>query len=613
MTKTSKTIVQDLLREANYYWYDDNEDNIQPLNPEDFDPVVDKIFKANAVELEKLYAEINDSQREIILGLSKTLVPDKSLLPEPGYTVAQINPKALRVSTDPEDSYQISGQSDTGEKYDYYFTPLFEHHFPKCDLVAILTENTAIEVQDNTAEVLDVLPGGKASSHFWLGLQLGKVQEGDKIAFFLGNQIVDTFDKDHHVLHQAKWLLNGEERLELKVESGIGAFQQQQATTDALLDTLDVANTYEKQIFSRFSNSFLVVSLPSDIQEHRYRVPPHLDGTALTAKLSIKEPICWIKLECSLAIDNDYLLNNMLYPNSIPLVNRRLKDNYVVKRNYDRILLPMPTKDLFLDVHKVQDTRDKANGTAYQKVDFLSPNSTPGTFMLRGGSRVRRLNREDASQQIQRLVKVIEEEYRTFKEEGVNRLKEDFDVIEKAINRIKKQLPEYFREEEEKSSYFCVANFRPGISRLHYYYWETQGEAIKHLGDRVGLIVNSSDVSIANSRSIIPIQQGKGELRADDYINQLRVALLSRGRIMTKGDIKLYTKSRFGKLLEIDKISLELMTLEEGEWGRGILVQAHTTRTMSVTEAEIIRIELQNDLNARSTFFTHIKVALDHG
>ena len=121
MAKTSKDIVRDLLKEANYYWYDDNQDNVNPLNPEDYDPIVDKIFKANAIELEKLYAEIDESQSEVVLGLSKSLVPDQLLLPEPGYTVAQINPKASRVHTTLEDTFQISGQSDTGEKYEYYF------------------------------------------------------------------------------------------------------------------------------------------------------------------------------------------------------------------------------------------------------------------------------------------------------------------------------------------------------------------------------------------------------------------------------------------------------------------------------------------------------------
>jgi len=614
MAKTNKEIVRDLLKEANYYWYDDNEDNVRPLNPEDYDPVVDKIFKANAVELEKLYAEMGESQREVILGLSKSLVPDQSLLPEPGYTVAQVNPKASRVYTSPEDKYLISGQSDTGEKYDYYFTPMFEHEYPKCALVAILTENSAIQIEDNLPEVVKEIPGAKASSSIWLGLNIGKAGEKDSIPFFLGNRIVDEFDKDYHVFHAAKWFLNGKAEQKLSVNNGVESFGSAQVNgkSGQLLDILNVPNTYEKQIFSRLRNSFILLGLPPDIDDFKYKTPPLPDEHELTSALNIKQPLCWIKLEFPLAISNDFFLENMLYPNCIPLVNRRLKENYVVKSNYDRILLPMPTSDFFLDVHKVQDSRNKEDGSSYQKVDFLHPDSRPGTFTVRSGTRIRRMNREDASRQIHRLMEVIQDEYSTFKEEGVNRLREDFDVIEKAINRIKSQLPDYFRTQEVKSTYFGIANFRSSVSRLYYQYWETQGDEIEQLGDKIGLEVTSSDRKIAGSRSVIPIQKGKGELSSDDFINQLKISLLSRGRIMTKGDIELYCKSRYGHLLEVKTIKRELMMVEDGKRARGILVTVRLTKHLSRAEADFIRIELQNDLNAKSAFFTHIKVEVAH-
>lgn len=616
MIKTSEDIAKDLLKEAAYYWYDDNEDNVQQLNPEDFDPVVDKIFKANAVELEKLYAEIDESQKEIVLGLSQSLLPDQSLLPEPGYTVAQIKSKASRVQTTIEDTFQTKGQSDTGEKYAYYFTSLFEHNYPNCELVAILTDSLAMQVKNNQPEVVQEISGGKESAHFWIGLDIAKVEEQDKISFFLGDKIVDEFDKNHHIFHAAKWLLNGDEGKELNVSTGIQSFKNSESTDSPskLFETLDISNSYEKQILSRLRNSFIQVPIPADITEHKYRVPPHFDGSELTATLDINNPICWIKVVFPLALPNDYLIKNTLYPNAIPLVNRRLKNNHVVKSNYDRILIPMPTDDFFLDVHKIQDTKNRNDEpeTSYQKVDFLNPDSRPGTYTIRSGSRVRRLNRADATRQINRLMDVIQDEYSTFKEEGVNRLKEDFNIIEQSIKRVKGQLPDYFREKENRSAYFCIANFRPRVSKLYSYYWETQGEAIKHLRDKTELTVTSDDISIAESKSIIPIQHGKGELSPDDFINQLKISIRSRGRIMTKGDIELYCKSRYGQLLVVEHIGRKLMELEQGQRGRGILVTVKTIAELTQNEAELIRVELQNDLNAKSAFFTQIKVALKH-
>jgi hypothetical protein len=608
MAKTSKKIVQDLLKEANYYWHDENEDNIKPLNPEEYDPVVDKIFKANALELEKLYKEIEESQDEIILNLSQSLVPDLSMLPEPGYTVAQIAPKASRVSTNPEDQYQITGQSDTGEKYEYYFSPLFEHDYPECSIKAIITDNSAIIVEGNQPSLVRETAGTKAISTIWLGLAIGKLKENEMLSFYLGNRIVDEFDKNHYIFNSSKWLLDGMPEKELKVNKGIEGFQRGNSGQKGLLEILEVPNTHEKQIFSRLRKSFIHVFIPESANYNKREFPPQLANLDLVSEIKIKEPLCWIKIELPLTVPNNFLLENILFPNCIPLVNRRLQSKHVVKSNYDRILLPMPTTNYFLDVHKIQDAKNKEDDTTYQRVDFLHTDSRPGTYTLRSGSRVRRLNREDASRRIYRLLEVIQDEHSTFKEEGVNRLREDFEIIEKAINRVKTQIPDFFREDERKSSYFCIANFRPGTSRLQYQYWETQGNLIKHLGDKTGLEVTSSAVNLARSRSIIPIQHGKGELSPDDYINQLKISLLSRGRIMSKGDIELYCKSRYGSLLEVQKINMELMMQEDGERGRGLLVTAKITSFITQEEAELIRVELQNDLNAKSAFFNLIKV-----
>ena len=342
MPKSGKDIAKDLLKTANYYWHDDNEDQVNPINPDDFDPVVDKIFKANAVELEKLYREIEESRQEIVLGLSKTLVPDQSLLPEPGYTVAQVQPKASRFFATPEDKFNISGQSDTGDKYDYYFTPLFDHDFPKCELKAIVTESQLLEVSNNEIEVLQDLKRNPLSNIFWLAFAIDKPKDTDVIPFFLGNKIIDEFDKDAFIFQSAKWFLNGAPEQELKLRIGVEKFSSASVNPSAeLFGSLDVSNNYEQQIFSRFRNSFILAELPPDLSKNQHNIPPALQSNDLLRNFTPDQELCWIKVELPIALPNDYLIHNKLYPNSIPLVNRQLIEKYVVKSNYDRILLPI--------------------------------------------------------------------------------------------------------------------------------------------------------------------------------------------------------------------------------------------------------------------------------
>lgn len=615
MSKMRKDIVNDLLKEAGYYWYDDDSDNVNPIDLEQFDPVIGNIFKATALELEKLYAELDESRRKIVLNLAQTLVPDQALLPEPGYTVAQIQPKSSRVEIYPTDKFIISGQSDIGQQYDYYFTSLFEHSYPKCELKAIVTEHSAFKVDKNIPElVLNQNPEEKTTRGIWLGLEIGKVKDYDKISFFLGNTVKDEFDKNYHHFKAGTWKILAKDELSLSVETGVNNFFNLIEQGDAfnLLDVLDISNNYEKQIRSRFQDSFQILSVPKDISKYKTPIPPSQETNELFQALGIKEALLWIFIDLSLPIPDNYLQLNRFYPNCIPLVNRRLLERNAVKSNYDRILLSMPTEDLFLDIHKVKDTAQK-EGESYQQVNFLEPINRPGTYLLRGGSSIRRFNKEDASSQIQRILEVVYDEYSTFKEEGVNSLNEDFKTIEQAINRIKGNLPGFFREEKAHSSYFCITHFRPKISRLEYFYWETQGDEIRHLGEKTGLAVSSGDVKIADSTSVIPIQRGKGELSADDFINQLKISLLSGGKILTKADIALYCKSRFGHLLKVEHISREIMMVEQDKLGRGIMVRASLNKPLSKEEMDNLRVELQNDLNARSGFFTSIRVEIKYG
>jgi len=79
---------------------------------------------------------------------------------------------------------------------------------------------------------------------------------------------------------------------------------------------------------------------------------------------------------------------------------------------------------------------------------------------------------------------------------------------------------------------------------------------------------------------------------------------------MTKGDITLYCKNRFGNLLRVKNIQRALMNLQNGKLGRGVLVNIQLLDSLSAAEMDSIRVELQNDLNAKSAFFTDIKVTI---
>lgn len=609
MAKSREEIRTNLLKEAQYYWHDKDGE----IDAEKYDPVVNKMFSANAFELEKIYSEIEQSRQKMIVGLSETLMPDQLLLPEPGYTVVQINPKYSRIDIQPEDEFLVTGQDDTGEEYKFYFTPLFKHNYPKCELCVILTEHTGIQIADNEAKAISGVAETEHTSHIWLGLKVGSnIEADDRISFFIGNHIMDDFQKNIVTVHRSKWLINGNAEQELHIKRGIKSFKET-AQNDNLLDKLDIQYTYDKQILSRFKNNFIQIILPDEITQHKRQIPPIQDAENRIAGLDIEEPLLWIKMEFSIPVPDNFFLENILYPNAIPLINRRLITRRIVKKHYDRILLPMATTDIFLGIHKVWDEENKKEDKEYQLVNFSGSGNQPGTYMLRDGSQVRRFDKENASEQIYRLLEIIQDERDMFKVQGVNRLEHDFDIIAKAIKRITDKLPESFAKKETNATHFCIANLPSNVYTLWYSYWETQGDKIDFLKDKTGIEVSSKDTEIEQSYTIIPIQRGKGQAKTEDYVHLLREAIVSRGKIVTQADIELYCNSKFRHLIQVENVEYQLMSREDGGLQRGVLVSVKTKDALSDLEMKVVKNEFQNGLNANSAFFNLIKVQISNG
>ena len=582
----------------------------QAIDPNNFDPIIEKILGANAYELEKLHHEIRDSQNGVIKGLAKVLVPDKFLLPEPGYTVAQINPKYSRIHITPEDEFQISGKSETGEDYLFNFTSLFEHKYPKCQLTSLLTSQVIWEIKQSVPTPKstsgNTLPSEGSTRSIWLGLDLEKVNPDEKITFFVGNKIIDEFDKDYAVFHRSKWFINGEDSLELKVSSGLKLFDRETRDNQELIDALDIFDSYEKQITHRFANSFLTISgFPDDLSSYKRIHPPKFEDRS-----DSKKPLVWILAEFELGIPFQFFSSTVLYPNAIPLVNRKLQNGMVAKKSYNRILLPFPTDDYFLGVNRIWD--DSSENGAYQLVDYLTRDTQPSSYLVRRGDRVRRLHAGDASSKIHELLDLIHEEVGTFKESGENKLNQEFEIIDNALNRIKLRMRQIDVHGLNNMSYYALAKMPQSSNLVLYEYWECQGSKVAVFGDQTALNIKASNVNIENSFTIIPIQSGKSEKSEDDYLNYLKSAIISRNKIVTRGDIEIYCQTHYGHLISSIEITHKVMALNDrpSKLERVIFIIAELKNSLLPDEQEFLKAQIQNELNAMTSFFTPIVIKL---
>ncbi len=605
MTKSRTEIAKDLLKTANYYWHEDIHDPSEPVDIDRFDPIIDKLFKAVAVEIEKLYDELEESHQSILVRLAGVLVPDESLLPKPGYTIVQLDSGASRIHTIPEDQFTISGMTKTGEEVNFYFSPLFEHDFPNCLLKTIITENSVLSNENGIVQIVDSLSKGTTSNTIWFGLSHDGIVQGDWINLYLDPREERNSSFYINLLRKGTWTCNS---LYCNKKTGLEGFTKEELEK-SLLDRMGINSTYLQRVRNRFDRLFLHLQIPKFPGPNSFDLTQDdLINHGVPSKF-IEDTLLWLKVSFDFPMPDSYFIENPPLVNCIPLINRRLIRNFVTSQGNDSVLLPFRTNDEFLDIHHVYDSKNSSDGSQYTLLNFHQPDDKPGSFIIRSGNRMRRLNREDATDQIHRLLETVIEEYRTFKEEGVNRLREDFDLIEKAIRRIKIQLPEYFRNQDLKDTFYGIAKLNTGTTRLYYSYWETQGSQIQVFRDRIDLQVVSAESNMGG-RTISPIYDGMDKSSPEHYLHKIQRALGSKEKILTKGDIELFCQQAYNPPISIVRIENDLIKKKDGQLSRGIIVRVRLGRELTSDISEIIRIDLENELNSRSAFFTEIRVVI---
>jgi len=327
MSKNRQEILESMLKLADYYWYNSEDDSIsnKKIDIERFDPVIDHIFKSNSYEIERLYQEIDKSNDRIVEKLVNVLIPDKNKLPKPAFTVASVNTKYNRIPIKQDDIFKINGVDDYGNNLEFYFTSMFDIEYPKTKLKYLITDSQLIDYSEEAPkEISDVLEADKLkkTKSLWIGLDFfDEVQPSDRISFYIGNTNLKSFDYDTNIFKNAKWYLNGNLENELDIFTGLGNFQDRRRSlfknkSSQFTGLADYP--YEGEILDVFRNSFATIQNPQfDIDELKQKLPP-IQRQILDKEFFEKgSPLVWIKLEFITPISNDFFLKNRLYENAV--------------------------------------------------------------------------------------------------------------------------------------------------------------------------------------------------------------------------------------------------------------------------------------------------------
>jgi len=239
----------------------------------------------------------------------------------------------------------------------------------------------------------------------------------------------------------------------------------------------------------------------------------------------------------------------MIHMNCFPIINRGINE-FTQSLKKGTNIIPLDSEDSYYDIKQITDSK----GTQYELANSLQyGKGRKYTYTLRQGG-MGRFDSRDALESIDHLTDLVRNESAAFSILGTDMISSELKELDQIISRLKNRL-ESTSTAYEKSSYILL-NTDSNYERVHVEFWSTSGELANNI--RSGARLNLYRGRDINSNSVFLLSNttgGRQKLSEQDKLNKLRSALLSKGRIVTREDIKALCFEHFGP--ELEKVDIQ--------------------------------------------------------
>ncbi|OFY72447.1 MAG: hypothetical protein A2V46_00345 [Bacteroidetes bacterium RBG_19FT_COMBO_42_7] len=556
MLANSKDAIKSrMIRNASGIWgYQDTED----INS--FDPIVGMIIGALAEEIYNVSEEIKKTDARIVEKLFDLLINQDVFTHFPAHALVKAKTTQPQVSI--SELYQfnfIKKVPKTVKEETVYtnkticFTPTTELRLFKGEVKYFAAGNQIFEILDQVKEPLANAEKGIVFdfSRLYIGLKLDNTIDkidGLSLMFSIKNKLNEG--RFYNSISNATWKINNKD-----VDFRQG-FELPQHAQDKSLDEIFRKETDISYKTCRYVNEFYRSKFMT-IENHNYFLKDFIKSDSLPEELKRKFPgnilkpvprdIFWIEIQLSQPVSSEIINDLTVLLNSFPVVNREINEfSQLLTRGIN--IIPLTTEDLFFDIKSISDTR----GTLYKPFhSYGSENANEEGYMIRHGG-IARFDSRDAKETINHLIDLIRDERASFALLGTDLISSELIQLDQIISRLKQRL-ETNNVRDDSNSYL-ILNCNSNFERANVQFWTTSGELANSIRSNSKLTIqNGSDL---DTNSVIMITNSFGarqKLSKEDKLNRLRRMLLSKGRVVTKEDIKALCFEHFGtELSEVE-------------------------------------------------------------
>lgn len=532
-----------ILRKAAHMW------GYNELEAESsFDPVISLLLSACAAELEKLGSELESSRSRIIERVLEVIFPEEVSGAVPARTILQVSPLENNTKISLYDSFKTSIRKQNiynpaeSTVKEIYFSPSIEARLTTAKVKYIAYANTLNRVEsfffeDAVGKAETYLPSGE----LWLGIHSPNKQNLEDLMFFIDDNNRIQKELFFFYLKQVKVFFG---KKEYHLNEGYNVENESLNLENIIIKNYSDLQHIYNEINQFYRPNFFTLKARLSLSEKPEKEELFLKYFPGN-DVETEHDIFWLKFKFSEAIVPEILQNVRFALNCIPFLN--IKNEKISRRIKGKLnIIPIDEGDPFLELDCVLDELEKRLDIK----NYESENEELIAVLRKGG--VSRFDRRSASELLQYLLELIKDETAAFAGMGVNSVSD----ILRQINQNVASLHQLAKEKnftQTNNPYLIISSGNPGTDlQCQISYWSTSaqdGNEIRQMtrltaaGPENGLFENSA-LAIRTSVG------GKKKLSPQDKILEYRNALLTRGRIVTVADIRVFAMNHFKELIK---------------------------------------------------------------
>ena len=518
------------------------------------DPIVHLLYGACAEEIGKVHEEIFHLGSRLIRKTIEHFLPDEYRIPSPAHAIfySQCQKKLPQGTIGPES--QIALLKQEFPPREYIFTPAGNYTLHNTDVEYFLFRNRLYQMEGN--EKKKIIDGNQLNSLqdnvLWIGIKdLKALLPKDKLLLFFA---LSQAGKDQYgLLNAIKFCRCSDGYSPIKSFNGLSP--EDTDIREKMLDHTDyivyklfqnVKDWYQKHFITLYE---LVTPAEGNPQFHE-------EFTKLfpSSELNkIQGDIYWIKLTFSNLLEESWIAPLLCSINCFPALNLKIEKELFDVDSMLINIFPISSSDSFIAFQSITGkTRNIPEETSYHLLDANVRDTVgrEGEVIFRTGH-LSRFEPGKLKAMLNLLINLLKEETILLTKNGTKEDLEKLYRLNRALLDFEKSV---VLDKTNKGKFTGNLILRPykNHSRIYIRFWTTAGEEANEIKPFSGndaikqcKIEFCPDLRSETLRLITITGGGKGQPSEEEHINTVRKLLLTRNRIITIADIKVFCYEHF--------------------------------------------------------------------